>query len=315
VTKEGRVVGINSSAWSSSQNYNYIVPSKEILVICDDLFKLPLVRRPDWGMGANKTTEAHARSLGNPLPAGLYVNYVYKGSMEERAGIKAGDMLYEVGFNGTKYPLDEFGYTTVPWRSREKISFKELLVRCRVGDALTFVVYRKGQRKELQCSFEESGLRPVREIYPEYEPHELDYEVFAGLVIMQLRENHFEYFKNNYAEQIGELRRYHLREYQSEPVLVITALLVGSVAHLSECFAPGYLLDTINGQKVSTLPELRAALKKSLKSSEIAISLKDRPTTVFSLNEVVEDEPHLSEAFMYSITETMQYLINGHKKR
>ncbi len=314
VTKDGKVVGINSSSYWSAQNYNYIIPIKEILVVLDDLFTTPLVRRPDWGMGINKTTAAHARSLGNPLPAGLYINYVYKNSMEEKVGFKAGDMLYEVGVNGVHYTLDEFGYTSVPWRTSEKISLKELLVRCKVGDALSCVVYRKGQRKELRCSFEDSRLRPVREIYPEYEPEELDYEIFGGLVIMQLRENHFEYFKNNFVDQIGELRKYHLKEHQSEPVLVVTTVLAGSIAHLSECIAPGYLLDTINGQKVTTLAELRAALKLSTKNGEIAIVLKDRPVTVFNLGEVLEDEYRLSDAFMYPITNTMQQLMASHKK-
>ncbi len=277
--------------------------------------RLPLVRRPNWGMGANKSTTSHARSLGNPLPAGLFINYVYKNSMEEKAGIKPGDMLYEVGLNGVHYSLDEFGYATVPWRPGEKISFKELLVRCRVGDPLSFVVYRKGQRKELRCSFEDSVLQPVREIYPEYESQELDYEIFGGLIIMQLRENHFECFKSTYVEQLGELRKYTLRENQSEPVLVITTVLVGSVAHLSECFAPGYLLESVNGQKVTTLAELRAALKRSVSSGEIAVSLKDRPSTVFNLGEVLDEEPRLSEAFMYPITGTVQQLMKSYKRR
>jgi S1-C subfamily serine protease len=311
VTKDGKVVGINCSSWSNSQNYNYIIPSKEILVILDDLYKKSLVRRPDWNIGVNKSEEAHARSLGNPLPAGVFVNYVYKNSLEERVGIRPGDMIYEIGLNGVSYTLDKFGYTTVPWRNKEKISGKELLVRCRVGDEISFVIYRKGQRKELKCTFEEPVLRPVREIYPEYEPSELDYEICGGLVIMQLRENHFQFFQN---EMAVELRKYHRREEQSEPALVITTVLVGSIAHLSECFAPGFILDTVNGQKVTTLAELRAALKKSLKSGEIALSVKDRPATVFSLSDVLVEERRLSDIFMYDITESMQQLINSYKK-
>lgn len=122
LTKQGKVVGINTEGYQNAQNYNYIVPTNEILVVLEDLYKTRLVRRPDWGIGANRTTEAHARSLGNPFPAGLYVNYVYKNSMEEKAGIKVGDMLYEIEFNGVRYQVDEFGDVSVPWRLGQKDS-------------------------------------------------------------------------------------------------------------------------------------------------------------------------------------------------
>ena len=102
----------------------------------------------------------------------------------EKAGIKVGDMLYEIEFNGARYLIDEFGDVSVPWRSGTKISFEELLVRCRIGDPLLFVVYRNGERHELNGTFESPKLKPVRTIYPEYEQDELDYEMFGGLVVM-----------------------------------------------------------------------------------------------------------------------------------
>ncbi len=315
LSKEGKVVGINSSGYTNAQNYNYIVPVNELLVVLDDLYKAPLVRRPDWGMGANRSTEAHALSLGNPLPAGLYVNYVYKNSMEEKAGIKIGDMLYEIEFNGARYKLDEFGEVSVPWRPSEKISFEELLVRCRIGDPLTFVVYRNGRRKELKCSFESPELRPVRMIYPEYESDELDYEIFGGIVIMQLRENHLDILlqapRLAYLKEIREFKR---PENQTKPVLVITTVLAGSVAHISECFSPGYIIDTVNGKTVTTLPELRAALKRSVRSGEIAMKMKDRPATVLSLDEVLSQETALSQDFVYPISGTVKQLMNDVKK-
>jgi len=316
MTQQGKVVGINTSMHANAQNYNYIVPSNEVLVVLDELYKTPLVRRPDWGMGANRTTEAHARSLGNPLPAGLYVNYVYKNSMEEKAGIKVGDMLYEVEFNGARYKLDEFGDVSVPWRQGEKISFEELLVRCRIGDPLTFIVYRNGRKRELKCSFESPALHPVRMIYPEYEPDELDYEVFGGLVIMQLRENNLDILlQSPRLQYLKEIREYKRPENQFKPALVITTVLAGSVSHLSECLSPGYIIDTVNGKKVATLPELRNALKRSQRTGEIALTMKDRPSTVLSLEEVLEEEPSLSRDFMYPISNTIKQLMKDYRPK
>ena len=314
LTQDGNVVGINTSGYTNAQNYNYIVPANEIRVILDDLYKTQLVRRPDWGMGANRTTEAHAKSLHNPLPAGLYINYIYKNSMEEKADLRVGDMLYEVEFNGAHYKVDEFGDVTVPWRQGEKISVEELLVRCRIGDPLKLVVYRNGKRKALSCTFESPELRPVRMIYPEYEPEELDYEVFGGLVVMQLRMNHLELILSAPSLHfLREIREFKRLENQSKPVLVITTVLAGSVAHLSECLSSGYILESVNGKEVTTLPELRKALKLSLKTGEIALKMKDRPSTVLSLDEVLKEEPALAQDFMYTISETIKEMMRDYK--
>lgn len=300
---EGKVLGINAAGWQNSQNYNYIVPINNVLIVLDDLYKKNFVRRPTAGLSANRGTEAHARSLGNPLPTGIYVHYVYENSMEARAGIAVGDMIYEVRLNGERFEVDEFGEVAVPWRQGQKISLEELLVRCHRADHLTFVLYRAGQRLELSSTFEEPILPPIRLIYPEYEPEEIDYEIIGGAVFMQLRENHFRLLSPTH-----QLKEYSHPENQSKAVLVITRILPGSQAHRSDCLFPGMLLDTVNGKTVTTLPELREALMLSLKTGEIAIQTKDRFATVLDLQKVLADEERLARDFMFPLGETVKEL-------
>ena len=305
---EGKVLGINTASWSNSQNYNYIVPINNVLIVLDDLYKKNFVRRPTPGVSSNRGTEAHARSLGNPLPTGVYVNYVQENSMEARAGIALGDMIYEVRLNGERFEVDEFGEVTVPWRQGQKISLEELLVRCHTGDHLTFVLYRAGKRIELSSTFEEPIPAPIRQIYPEYEPEEIDYEIIGGAVFMQLRENHFKLLPATH-----QLMDYSHNENQSKAVLVITRILPGSQANRSECLSPGMLLSTVNGKTVTTLPQLREALMLSLKTGEISIQTKDRYATVLDLQKVLADEERLARDFVFPLSETVKALREGRK--
>ena len=307
---EGKVLGINTASWQNSQNYNYIVPINNVLIVLDDLYKKNFVRRPTPGVGSNRGTEAHARSLGNPLPTGIYVNYVQENSMEARAGIAVGDMIYELRLNGERFEVDEFGEVTVPWRQGQKISLEELLVRCHTGDHLTFVLFRAGKRIELSSTFEEPIPAPIRQIYPEYEPEEIDYEIIGGAVFMQLRENHFKLLPATH-----QLMDYSHNENQSKAVLVITRILPGSQANRSECLSPGMLLDTVNGKTVTTLPQLREALMLSLKTGEISIQTKDRYATVLDLQKVLADEERLARDFVFPLSETVKALRKAQVKQ
>ncbi len=315
VDHEGYVVGINTGNWANSQNYNYIVPISEVLVFLPQLYKNRLVRRPDLGVGANRATAAHAQSLKNPLPAGLYINYVFEDSLEQKAGLKVGDMLYEVELNGKRHMISEFGEVSVPWRVDQKISVEELLGRCKQGDTFTYIVYRNGKNLALKGVIEKNTLKAIRTIYPEFEPEELDYEMFAGMIVMQLRNNHFDsILQNPHLADLKEINEYRRPENHLKRALVITAVLPGSLAQLSECFIPGCILSTVNGKEVTTLAQLRKTLKRSLKTGEIAFTLKDRPSTVLSLDEVLAKEPQLSKDFMYPITPSIKSLMKEAKK-
>ncbi len=91
------------------------MPINDVTLILKDLFKTKFVRRPALTVGANPSTDAHAHSLKNPIPGGLYVNYVQTNSMEERIGLKVGDMIYEI-IIGKDLSVDEFGEVPVQWR-------------------------------------------------------------------------------------------------------------------------------------------------------------------------------------------------------
>ena len=141
------------------------------------------MRKPFLGILYNNASESLTEYLGNPQPGGCYIVEVVKGSTMYKAGVKPGDMLYAI--NG--HQIDIYGDMSVPW-SEDKISIVDYVSRMTAGEKVNLVVYRKGDRKEVELSFDLTELPPIRKVFPGYE--EIDYEVFAGMVVMQLTLNH-----------------------------------------------------------------------------------------------------------------------------
>lgn len=306
LNKDGYVVGINSAGVDGAQNVGYIVAINDVKIMLDDLFSVKFYRKPYLGIDYNHVTNEHAQSLKNPVPGGVYINYVQKKSIADQAGICKGDMLYKLSYDENDYDIDNYGDVTVGWRSSDKISLDEMLIRLRRGQPIKLLIYRNGEPIEINCTFDvpPASLYPMRAIYPDYEPDEIDYEMFAGIVVMKLRYNHFNLLKN--ARFIG---KYPEPNDQLKEVLVITRILPGSHAHKVNCFYEGSLLHKVNGKKVKNLTDLRQALMLSAQTNEIAISSKDNHSTVLSLEKVLQDEFRLSRDFMFPITKTVKQLL------
>lgn len=305
LNKDGKVVGINSAAILKAQNIGYIIPINDVKILLTDLYKTTLLRKPDLGVDFNNTTEEHAASIGNPLPAGVYISFVTEKSIGEKIGLKAGDMLYEI--NGLK--VDSYGDVTVKWRNGNKISFKELLIRFPINEKLDIVVYRNGQRIVLKGNFETNPVYPIRYIYPDFEPDAINYEMFAGLCIMQLRDNHFFLLP-----QTGMLKQFSRIENKNKEALVVTTVLPGSIADKVDCFYPGILIESVNNKKVSNLEQFKEAMLISAKTGEIAITTKDHYSTVISLSKMLSEEAKLAYSFKFNISNTVKKLWEMTKK-
>lgn len=308
LNRAGEVMGINTAGILGSQNICYMIPVNEVKNILEDLYKIKLYRKPSIGIIFNHATDEHTEFLGNPVPGGLYVNCVLPGSLAEKAGVKKSDMIYEIIWQNQSYLVDEYGDVKVDWRGSDKILLPELINRFQLKDNITIVVYRNGQRLELECVYDCQEKDSVRYIYPDYEKEEIDYEIFAGAVFMQLRENHFNLLPESY-----ELKKYkHLNSEKKEAV-VITNIFPGSLMNKVQCFYSGMIIDTINNQEINNLQDLRKALIASADSGVIAIKTKDNFESVISLDKALLQEYKLSDNFVYPITKTVKKLIELRK--
>ena len=118
INEAGQAIGIAVAAIFPAQNVGYAIPINELKLILENFIATRFVRMPSLGFAFIDSNDALASHLGNPLPAGLYINRVLPLSLAAQAGIEQGDMLYEL--NGMK--VDAYGDAIVRGQA-EKYQF------------------------------------------------------------------------------------------------------------------------------------------------------------------------------------------------
>lgn len=295
VNRFGEVIGINSAghAWVGAQNVGYMIPVNEIKTALNDLYrKGGVLRKPTLGGIFTHSMPDLTEMLGNPGDGGWYVAKVINGSLLEKVGIQEGDMIYEI--NG--YKVDNFGEIAAPWQE-DKVSVLELLNRYEVGDTVHATVYRKGERREISFALEQSSLPAIRAVYPEFE--EIDYEVFGGLVVMNLTMNHIGILLKN----SPHLLAYSDPEKQQEPALVIANILPNSQAQKTRSLFVGGIIVEVNDMPVKTVADFRTAVARGKDSKYLTMRVMDRMVdrmlVVLPIDKVMMDEQTLAMRHFY----------------
>lgn len=301
----GVVIGINAAGITEAQNVGYAIPVNDLKIVLPDLYKTKLLRKPFMGILYNNATEAMTEYLGNPQPGGSYIVEVVKGSTMGKAGVEAGDMLYQID----GHPIDIYGDLIVPW-SEDKISIIDYVARIPAGEQVKVVIYRKGTRKEFTITFNLSELPPIRKVYPGYEP--IDYEIVAGMVVMQLTINHIHIME----KMVPGLVKFAEMKHQSEPVLLITHIFANSQLFRTRTLTPGATINEVNGTKVTTLAELREVIKHSaqqkfltIKASDNMMRVSDNLLVVLPWEQVLNEEPMLAQLYHYPMSVTSKTLL------
>lgn len=300
----GKVIGITSSGILEAQNVGYSIPINDLKVILDDLCEHKLLRKPFLGIVSINTTQSTVEFLGNPEPGGCYVADVIKDSPLDKAGVKAGDMIYKIN----NHPVDIYGEIKLPI-SEDKLSITDYAARLKRGQVVGFLIYRNGEKIEISIQFEETEPFAIHKIYPGYE--KLEYEIFGGMVVMPLTLNHIGLFAN----QAPGLSRYTAMEQQQEPALIITHIFPNSELFKARILSPGSIINEINGEPAKTLDEFKNALLKSkktgfltVKSFDLITKATDNVLVVLPFKKLLQEEVFLSQHFGYTFSPVVQKL-------
>lgn len=303
VNASAQVIGIACSGILGAQNVGYVIPSNELKMILNDLRRCEkasnkILRRPFLGVLYNNGSSELAEYLGNPGDGGCYVVDVYKGSLLAQAGVKAGDVIYEI--NGNK--IDMFGDITISW-SEDRISMIDYIARLEIGQDISVTVYRKGQKKVFNFKFGLADLLPIHKIFPGYDT--IDYEIYGGIVCQQLTINHIPILIN----EAPGLAKFLEFENQVKPALIVTHVIPNSqTQRLQVLLHEGSIVEEVNGKVVGTLDELREVLKENAKYT--TFKTNDGVFFVISREKALADEPRLSATYGYPISPFMQSLLN-----
>lgn len=305
---KGDVIGVNTMILLNNQNIGYIIPSNEVALFLKQLENHPrdgqvkLLRKPYLGILYNNASEELTKYLNNPLPGGLYVVEAIPGSPLYKAGIKSGDMIYEID----GYPVDLYGDLTVPL-SEDKMSIVAYVSRLVLGDNVHMVAYRNSKKLDFNFKFGETELSGIRRIFPGFE--HIDYEVIGGMVVMQLSLNHVMMLK----QVAPEYEKYMDPKNQFDPALVITHVLPDSPASRARAIGVGAILSEVNGKSVKTLKDLRGVIKDSVKSGYLTVKTTEHIFAALPFDSILKDEPRLSSTYFYPMSQTLKDLIDINK--
>jgi serine protease Do len=100
VDLDGRVIGINSAIASPTgvfAGYGFAVPIALARVVADQLIRYGEVRRPYLGVSLDNVEAVDVQVYSLPAPTGAEVIRVESGSPAERAGIRLGDVIVQIG--------------------------------------------------------------------------------------------------------------------------------------------------------------------------------------------------------------------------
>jgi serine protease Do len=221
----GEVVGINSQIYSRTGGYmgvSFAIPINVASSVKDQLIKTGHVTRSRIGVSIQDVTAQLAESFGLDRPRGALVGMVEDDGPGAKGGIKAGDVILEV---------DGDTIETSP-------QVPVLIASKKPGTPVSIEVWRNGGTKELTVrpvQMEEKGERVANN-----DSQQGDETAKLGLAVRPLTQQ-----EKRQAETDGDL----LVEQVDGPA-------AGAGVQ------PGDIILGVNGAKVKSIDELRAAAKK-----------------------------------------------------
>jgi len=306
--KDGKVVGIVVANIPSAQNVGYFIPINEVKNIIkrfvDHKDERKFFDKNFWGPVLQPTTEDTLRFLGFNVDSGARIAKVIKGSAFDKKDIKKGDIVYKITAGEEELKIDRFGYVNVDW-CQDKVPMYDMISRLDIDQEFTISVYRKSEQnsvEELEFDFVADAKNDtlICEKYPEFE--EVDYEVFAGMVVMQLTQNHLDILKDaikitaqrNDLLWVSDLLKYEDPKNKNKSILIITHIYGGSAVADARCIDEWDIVSKINDKKITSLEEFRDAIKLSQETGHFTIETKDGTYAAIPMEKVLEKEQLLS---------------------
>lgn len=141
----GQVIGINTAIVRGSglggdvaEGLGFSIPSNTVSEIASQLISKGYYERPFLGIRWQAITPEIAKANGLPMDWGVYVQMVEAGTAADNAGLRAGDIITQIG----QYEIND------------ENTFFSVLNRFKVGESSTLKVWRDGQTLELPVTFQ-----------------------------------------------------------------------------------------------------------------------------------------------------------------
>ena len=121
---------------------------------------------------------------------GVLIKQVFKNSPISKSGIKEGDILCSIN----NIEVDNFGLFDIQWFN-EKMNFSDIMKTIKQNEKINIKFWRGNKLHNKKFVLNPYDVI-INEKFPIYEKKIIDYEVFGGLIVMELTDNHLEYISN-----------------------------------------------------------------------------------------------------------------------
>jgi S1-C subfamily serine protease len=223
VFKDQKVVGIAFQKLEGAENASEMVPASMIRRFLASIESGREIMVPGLGIQVQnlENPQLHAHLGLKRTQSGVFVTAVeYGGSAWEH--LEVGDVITEIG----GMPVANNG--TVHYGARHRTQFDVALGDRYVGDDLEVVVWRKGEKRELNLE-----LKPFLELVPRYRYDNLpSYFVYGGLVFQPLTRDFLMTWDSWWDEAPKELLYLYHRGQRTEKqreVVVLTQVLADEI--------------------------------------------------------------------------------------
>lgn len=321
-TKEYEVIGINSSKVKSSiaDNIGYSVPINIFKINKNLMLNQKIVYTPElliWFNNSNKFTLDYVESPEDDefCNSGYFISYLNELSPFYKVGVRSNDIL--CSFDNCK--IDNYGECQIDGLN-DKVHLSDLIKKYIVDQDVVIKFWSNSEKKiktekiKLNIS---SDIFKIKKKFFGFE--EIDYEIIAGLIVMELTINHIEYLKESNIDfnQTIKLLDYIKRQNRFDSILIITNVLQGSYISSTDNIQPGLIIKKINERGVSNLKEFREAFLNPFKLNSkyyFILETENFNKIIVEIIKINEEELSLSERYNYKISNLSKSINYDSKK-
>ncbi len=246
VNLRGEVIGINARAIFFGENLGFAIPINTAKLVIERILKDKMVERSWIGTEWQEIKE-YRNYKNQPKLEGVLLSYVEKGSPAEKAGLQAGDLVYQIN------------HTPVSAVYKEELPrVRKFIAEIPVGSAVGFSLQRGSSTKEIILNTSQRG---------KFDGNEFICERW-GLSVKEI------------TPRIA--RNLNLPD---ETGVLISGVLNGSLADEAEAYR-GQIITQIDQDSILNLDDLKKiydAQKKSIPAKGIMLKLYYRNTTRYAL--------------------------------
>lgn len=310
----GKVIGVNTSKVSSfiAENIGYATPINDFILIAKEMTNPPenkIIKEPHLYFEIQNTTPTHCLLFKCPHLPGCIIKRIIKDSPLYNAGIRDNDIL--ISFD--EYKLDGNGDVDVKWSS-DKVHLYDLIAKYSTNSKVQVIFWSTNSSKLVTAKAQLTDDSLYKITYVRHPFEQLDYEIFAGMLVMELTMNHLDNLKN--VDYTGytkfSLQKYKEIKNRSKSVVFISNILQGSYASSLDDVKPGSVISNVNGICVSTLNDFRdAIMKHSLiiaKEIVVYIKLEDKNQIIIKVANSLKDEKLISSRYKYEVSKLYEIL-------